>query len=160
MACSHVFFCKCKESCFRRICFVKNNGDFEEVKCRMRLKQNTSRSDVPPPPDWLNRSFEKTGVCGPPSEECGQSTLMYRLQDGSCNNVQKPRTGATFTAFRRELPPDYLDGKYLSNQITLPSCFQASVNSDDQVLLRVKFYQIHVFFPTSSLLAKSEEMDE
>ncbi|XP_064095412.1 peroxidase-like [Macrobrachium nipponense] len=34
----------------------------------------------------------------------------YRSVDGSCNNVDHPLWGASFTSFRRAMPPDYGDG--------------------------------------------------
>ncbi|XP_045119101.1 peroxidase-like [Portunus trituberculatus] len=34
----------------------------------------------------------------------------YRTYDGSCNNLHRPTWGASFTAYRRMMPPDYVDG--------------------------------------------------
>ena len=37
---------------------------------------------------------------------------QYRTIDGTCNNIQKPLRGASFTTFRRLIPPRYENGYF------------------------------------------------
>lgn len=47
---------------------------------------------------------------GPEPGPC-DPTARFRTIDATCNNLENPDWGATFTAFRRVAPPDYGDGE-------------------------------------------------
>ena len=43
------------------------------------------------------------------SQRCSGSALIYRTTDGTCNNLERPDWGSSFTKFLRFLPPVYRD---------------------------------------------------
>jgi hypothetical protein len=73
------------------------------------LKQKSPQQS---PRDYSHALIHESGICNTQKLECDPTTTAYRTHDGTCNNVRKPKMGATFTAFRRELPADYSDGKW------------------------------------------------
>ncbi|KAF9412140.1 hypothetical protein HW555_009270 [Spodoptera exigua] len=42
--------------------------------------------------------------------KCPPASKRYRTHDGTCNNINRPRWGATMTPVQRFLPPSYSDG--------------------------------------------------
>jgi hypothetical protein len=81
----------------RQVRTYKLNGIFREFPNR-------------PISDYSNSRIFNSGICNVTQIVCDSSTTSYRTHDGTCNNVRRPLMGSTFSAFRRELPPDYSDG--------------------------------------------------
>ena len=44
-------------------------------------------------------------------QRCSGSALIYRTADGTCNNLERPDWGSSFTKFLRFLPPVYRDAE-------------------------------------------------
>ena len=43
------------------------------------------------------------------AQRCSGSALVYRTADGTCNNLERPDWGSSFTKSLRFLPPVYRD---------------------------------------------------
>ncbi|CAG9762423.1 unnamed protein product [Ceutorhynchus assimilis] len=48
-------------------------------------------------------------ICSPPPSPCNNAS-KYRSHDGTCNNLEHPKWGASYTIYTRLLPANYADG--------------------------------------------------
>ncbi|CAG9762637.1 unnamed protein product [Ceutorhynchus assimilis] len=48
-------------------------------------------------------------ICSPPPSPCNNAS-KYRSLDGTCNNLEHPKWGASYTIYTRLLPANYADG--------------------------------------------------
>lgn len=74
------------------------------IKCSIDLKKikldKTSLGEI-----CLSEYYNKTN-----KTTCLGKNFMYRSPDGSCNNLKRSSLGKSTTAYKRLLPPVYLDG--------------------------------------------------
>uniref|UniRef100_A0AC34GNB9 Peroxidase n=1 Tax=Panagrolaimus sp. ES5 TaxID=591445 RepID=A0AC34GNB9_9BILA len=70
------------------------------------------------------------------SADCDRSLcyhLSYRSFDGTCNNLRNPLNGASFRAYRRQLPPEYENG--FDEPISFSSQIRPSPREASRILL-------------------------
>ncbi|XP_047529903.1 peroxidasin-like isoform X2 [Vanessa atalanta] len=100
---------------------TSNNGD--------RLESRTEESLFPGASALRQSSLlEQCPLRGPP--KCPPASKRYRTHDGTCNNLNRPRWGATMTPVQRFLQPVYSDGIQAPRKsffgTTLPSAREIS----------------------------------
>lgn len=86
----------------------------QNVRCRFGLTKDQVRSLLP----IINTENTEIGSYCPkelksyPGNDCGDG-INFRSIDGRCNNFVHPHWGAAKLPFKRLLPPDYGDGKFI-----------------------------------------------
>ncbi|XP_071545466.1 LOW QUALITY PROTEIN: salivary peroxidase/catechol oxidase-like [Panulirus ornatus] len=80
-----------------------------KMKDRINLTRETATFDSQWVGDMSASPYCDKGLLRPHPGPCN-SLSRYRSVDGTCNNLKNPTWGASFTPFRRALPPDYGDG--------------------------------------------------
>nr|XP_045600702.1 peroxidase-like [Procambarus clarkii] len=77
-------------------------------KDRMNLTREAAALDTQWVGDMSSTPYCEKDLERPLPAPCTPS--KYRSVDGTCNNLKNPTWGASFTPFRRALPPEYGDG--------------------------------------------------
>ena len=90
---------------FSRFGLSKDQGrfalpQFATAETTLILKQTDEESDC------------ANTEAGPPSCNSNFRNMVYRSEDGTCNNLKQPLWGRANVALTRLLAPDYEDGKY------------------------------------------------
>ncbi|KAK8747999.1 hypothetical protein OTU49_016263 [Cherax quadricarinatus] len=80
-----------------------------KLKDRMNLTREAASLDSRWVGDMSSTPYCDKDLQRPLPGPCNASG-KYRSVDGTCNNLKNPTWGASFTPFRRALPPDYGDG--------------------------------------------------
>ncbi|KAK7080273.1 hypothetical protein SK128_017771, partial [Halocaridina rubra] len=85
----------------------------DQASADMKNRTNMTREDSTFDLQWVG-DLSHTPYCDkalqrPMPSPCN-AKARYRSVDGSCNNLEHPLWGASFTPFRRAMPPHYEDG--------------------------------------------------